>query len=121
MIVPEGITIEGSIKGTGDTEIAGKVEGDVSIEGRMYIGGTAVITGSVRSTSCSIEGEVSGKIECKEDIELGQTGKLSSDITAGRRIDLAGQVFGNVSTPGVLRLGATSRVKGDLRVRNLVI
>lgn len=121
MIIPEGTTIEGSIKGSSDTEISGKVEGDVTIEGRLYLGGSAMVTGNIRATSCTIEGEIAGKIECKEDLEIGQSGKINSDAIAGRRIEIAGQVFGNVATPGVLRLAATSRVKGDLRVRSLVI
>ena len=44
---------------------------------------------------------------------------MNADILAGKRIFIAGQVYGNVTTPGVLRLAATSKVNGDIRARSL--
>ena len=121
MVIPEGVIIEGNLTGGTDTEINGRIEGDITVEGRLYLGASALITGNVRAGSCSVEGLVEGKVECSDDLELGRSGRLNADVLAGKRINLAGQVYGNVTTPGVLRLAATSKVAGDLRARNLIM
>jgi cytoskeletal protein CcmA (bactofilin family) len=121
MVIPEGVIIEGNLTGGTDTEINGRIEGDITVEGRLFLGASALITGNVRAGSCSVDGLVEGKVECSEDLELGKSGRLNADVLAGKRINLAGQVYGNVTTPGVLRLATSSKVVGDLRARNLIM
>jgi cytoskeletal protein CcmA (bactofilin family) len=119
--VPEGTTIGGSIRAANvETEIAGRVEGDVTVEGRLFLGPTAVVTGNIRATSCRIEGLVEGKMECAQEIELARTGRLNSDVVAGKVVTVAGQITGTVQTP-VLRMVATGRVEGDVMTRQLHI
>lgn len=121
MIIPEGVIIEGNLTGGTDTEISGRIEGDITVEGRLYLGQSALITGNVRAGSCSVEGLVEGKVECTEELELGKSGRLNADVLSGKRINLSGQVYGNVVTPGVLRLAASCKVVGDIRARNLIM
>ena len=121
MVIPEGVIIEGSLTGGSDTEISGRVEGDVTVEGRLFLGASALISGNVRAGSCRVEGLVEGKVECSEDLDLGQSGRLNAEVMAGKRVQLAGQVFGDVTTPGVLRLASTSKVQGNVRVRRLMV
>jgi len=121
MVVPEGVVIEGSLTGSADTEIHGRITGDISIEGRIYLGPKAIISGNVKATACQIEGNVEGKVECSDEVQLGATGRLHADVLAGKRIFLAGQVYGNVATPGMLKLASTCRVDGDVRARNLTM
>ncbi len=121
MIIPEGVIIEGSLTSSSDTDIGGRIDGNITVEGRLNLGPSALISGNIRAGSCKIEGLVEGKVECTEDLELGPTGRLNADILAGKRIYLAGQVYGNVTTPGILRLAATSRVEGDIRTRSIMV
>jgi cytoskeletal protein CcmA (bactofilin family) len=121
MIVPEGVIIGGPMSSGAETEICGRVDGDVTVDGRLFLGNTALISGSVRAASCRIEGLVEGKMECSQDLELGQTGRLNADVVAGKRITVAGQIRGNVSTGGVLRLVSTGRIEGNIHTRQLVI
>lgn len=121
MIIPEGVLIEGNLSSGSDTDIGGRIEGNITVEGRLHLGPSALISGNVRAGSCKIDGLVEGKVECSEELDLGETGRLNADVLAGKRINLAGQVFGNVTTPGVLRLAATSRVEGDVRTRSILM
>lgn len=121
MIIPEGVVIEGSLTSSSDTDIGGRIDGNITVEGRLQLGPSALISGNIRAGSCKIEGLVEGKVECSEDLELGPTGRLNADVLAGKRIFLAGQVYGNVTTPGVLRMAATSKVEGDIRTRSLMV
>ncbi|MFM1921686.1 MAG: hypothetical protein RLZZ303_3320 [Candidatus Hydrogenedentota bacterium] len=121
MIIPEGAIIQGNVTGSMETEISGRVEGDVTIEGVLALGKTALITGNVRAGACRVDGLVEGKLDCSEEVDLGQSGRVNGDVGAGKRINLAGQVYGNVITPGVLRLAQSCRVQGDVRARSLTM
>ena len=121
MVVPEGVIISGSMSSGSETEIAGKVEGDVRVDGRLFLGPTALISGNVRAVSCKVDGLVEGRMECSQELELGRTGRLNADAMAGKRIQAAGQIRGNVLTGGVLRLASTARVEGDIQARQFVM
>ena len=121
MIVPEGVIIGGSITSSCETEISGRVEGDVAVDGRLYLGPAAVISGSVRAVACKVEGLVEGKMQCSQEMELGPTGRVNADAVAAKKVTIAGQIVGNVSTGGVLRLVATGRIQGNILAKQLVI
>lgn len=121
MVIPEGVTIEGSITGAAETEIHGHVKGDIAVTGRLILGQSAVITGNVRAQACRIDGIVEGMVECTDEVQLGATGRLSADVNAGKQVDIAGRVNGNVSTPGILRLAPGSCIEGDVRTRRLIM
>lgn len=121
MIVPEGVIINGSMTSGSETEISGRIEGDVTVDGRLYLGASALVTGNVRASSCRVEGLVEGRMECSQDLELGQTGRLNADALAGKRMVLAGQVFGDIATSGSIRLVATAKVTGNIRSRRILI
>ena len=119
MVIPEGVTIEGSLNGGSETEIGGRIEGDLTVEGALFLLKTAVVTGTVRAGSCQMDGLVEGHVEVLNDLAIGKAGRLNSDAVAGRNVDIAGQVHGSVTTPGRLRMAAGSVVNGDVCVRVL--
>lgn len=121
MIVPEGVIIQGSMSSGSETEISGRIEGDVSVDGRLLLGASALITGNVRASHCRVEGLVDGRMECSQDLTLGKTGRINGDVMAGKAVHLAGQVFGNASTPGTLHLTETGKLTGDVRARSINI
>ena len=119
MVIPEGVTIEGSLHGGAESEIGGRIEGDLTVDGALFLLKTAVVTGNVRAGSCQMDGLVEGQVEVTEDLAIGKTGRLNADAIAGRNVDIAGQVHGSVTTPGKLRMASGSVVNGDVRVRVL--
>ncbi len=121
MVVPEGVVIEGSLSSASETEIAGQVNGDVTVDTKLYLGKSACIKGNVRTATCKVDGIVEGKIDCSQELQLGESGELHSDALASKKMTLAGKVAGNVSCGGVLRLVASARVTGNIRARTIVI
>lgn len=121
MIIPEGATVEGSIVASGETEIGGQINGDITVDGRLNLSASAVVAGNVRAVICTIEGTVHGKTECTESLDLGRTGHLHSDALAGKRFSLAGQVDGSVTCGGMLNLVESGRVTGNIRTPRLVM
>ena len=121
MIVPEGVIINGSMTSGSETEIAGRVDGDVVVDGRLYLGPSALVSGNVRAVSCKVDGLVEGKVHCSQELELGEAGRLNADALAGKRLVLAGKVFGNVTSGGMLHLLPSAKVYGNIRARKLVL
>ncbi len=54
MIVPEGVVINGTITSASETQIAGRVDGEVMVEARLSLEPTSHVSGKVRATSCSL-------------------------------------------------------------------
>jgi cytoskeletal protein CcmA (bactofilin family) len=121
MVVPEGVIIEGNMTSGSETEVSGRIEGDVTVDGFLYLGASALITGNVRATSCKVDGLVEGRVDCSETLELGRSGRLNADAMAGKEMNLGGQMFGSISTGGVARLHGTARLTGNIKARRIVI
>jgi cytoskeletal protein CcmA (bactofilin family) len=121
MVVPEGVVITGSVTSNAETEINGKIEGDVVVEGRLYLGATGIVTGNVKAASCKLEGLVEGKMDCSQELELTRTGRLNSDTAAGRKITVAGQIYGTVSTAGAVRIVNSGKIQGNVQAKQIFI
>ena len=76
-----------------------------------------MITGNVRADICQVEGMVEGKVECSNSLIVATTGRLAADAIAGKQVRISGQIEGNATTPGSLRIEAGGIVNGDVRAR----
>jgi cytoskeletal protein CcmA (bactofilin family) len=121
MIVPEGVVIEGTLSSGSDTQIAGRIDGDVRVEARLALEPAAVIKGRVRAASCSVRGKVLGDVESQQDLTVGETGSITADAIAGKDMVIAGEIVGNVKCGGRLRLTPTGRLTGNIRARTVVL
>lgn len=121
MIVPEGVVIQGSLTSASETEIAGRIDGDVTVEGQLELAPTGVVTGNVKAGHCRIEGTVEGQTECSRHLELSEGGLIKADVITGETFLLAGEVHGNISCAGKLHLQPTAKVHGAVRARTLLI
>jgi len=121
MIIPENVLIQGAMTSGSDTDISGKIEGDVTVESQLNIFSTSQITGSVRAKNCVMKGTCDGDMECTNTLELGQTGTLNANAMSGQNMIIAGQVTGDVNCGGQLQLMASAKVTGNIRARSIVI
>jgi cytoskeletal protein CcmA (bactofilin family) len=121
MVIPDGVLIEGSLTSGSESEVAGRIDGDLNVDGDLMISPTALISGNVRTVRCRVEGLVDGKLECGDTLDLGESGRLNNDVTVGKRFTVAGQVFGNIICGGELRLVASAKVTGDIHCKKLII
>jgi cytoskeletal protein CcmA (bactofilin family) len=121
MIVPEGVVIEGTMSSNSDTQVAGRIDGDVRVEARLALEPTGIVKGKIHAAACSVRGKVHGDIEALQDLTVGETGLIQSDAIAGKDMMIAGEVNGNVKCGGRLRLTSTARLTGNIRARTLVL
>ncbi|MDQ0462876.1 cytoskeletal protein CcmA (bactofilin family) [Caulobacter ginsengisoli] len=78
-LISSGITIEGGVAGDGELQIDGTVRGDVRV-GRLTVGETGHIEGSVYAEAAEIRGRVVGSVTAKQ-VRLYGTSYIDGDIT----------------------------------------
>lgn len=89
-VLGAGLTIEGTIEGTGHVRIAGRFHGDVHVQGDLTIEEGAKVVGGVRADTVVIRGELDGNIEGATRVDLQATGVLNGNLTAGSLTVAAG-------------------------------
>jgi len=65
-------------------------------------------------------GTFSGEIECGGELTIGNDATVSANIRT-RNITIAGQVKGNVTAVGKLKIASSGRLEGDARVGALIV
>jgi cytoskeletal protein CcmA (bactofilin family) len=78
-LISPDITIEGGITGDGELQIDGVVRGDVRV-GRLTIGETGHIEGSIYAEAVEVRGRIVGAITAKQ-VRLYGTSYIDGDIT----------------------------------------
>ena len=94
--------------GKGDVINSTIGEGSV-FEGKFYISG-----------SLRIDGKFEGEIKTDEELVVGETGKVRTNINA-KSVVIAGTVIGNISADEEVKLLETGRVLGDIITPTLTI
>ncbi len=80
-----------------------------SFEGKFYIKG-----------SLRIDGKFEGEIKTDEELVVGETGRVKTNIRA-KSVVIAGTVIGNIKAENEVTLLATGMVKGDISTPVLTI
>src|SRR4051812_23899877 len=97
--ISAGTVVRGSIRGEGDLDIHGRVEGSVELGGELLIAETALIRSDVRARRVTVRGAVAGNISADEAILLEPGARVVGDLGAPQiGIRPGALVRGNVST-----------------------
>ena len=83
-VITEDIEIVGSVKASGNIELHGKLNGDLSCNGNAVIGAKANVKGNITVDSITLMGQINGNISAKDRIELKSSARLTGDIRAKR-------------------------------------
>ena len=95
-----------------------KVSGDIAnnvIGENSYFTGTFLINGSLR-----IDGRFEGKYLQAEQLYIGSTGKIRTNINAVSVI-VEGLVIGNINASSRILLMPTAKILGDIKTPELII
>ena len=82
-ILAVGLTIEGTIDGTGSVRVAGRFKGNIDVEGELTVEPGASIEGEVKAETVLVGGEVRGHITAKSRIELQESSQVVGDLKVG--------------------------------------
>ncbi len=94
-----GSFVRGSIRGEGDLEVEGRVEGSIEIDGELVIAESALIKSDVHGRNVVVRGAVAGSVSATESIVLEAGARVVGDLSAPRiGIRPGGLVKGHIST-----------------------
>lgn len=78
--IVEGTSIEGEIKCESNIRIDGNFKGNLSTKGKLVIGPSGKIEGTVTCQNAEIEGLVKGKVQVQQTLSLKGSAKVEGDI-----------------------------------------
>ena len=80
-----------------------KLEGDLVSDGDVFV-----------------HGNVTGKVNTKADLNIGDTAMVNADVRA-KNVIVAGKVEGNINADGKVEIATTGQVNGDIKTDDLLI
>lgn len=111
-VIGSTTVVRGNVRGDGDMEILGRVDGDVLAGGDVIIGEDAQVRGRVSGAMISVAGVVVGDITGTASISLAATAQVQGDLITPRvGIAEGAQVRGSLNTEG----GGEGRASGRSR------
>ena len=79
-LISLGTEIAGDINTSGDIRIDGKLEGNLVTKGKIVIGETGALKGTINCSNADVSGSIEGKVNVKELLSLKRTSKILGDI-----------------------------------------
>ena len=110
-VVGQGIFLRGSIRGEGDVEIRGRIEGEVEVTGEVTIAEGALVKADVSARRITVRGAVAGNLTGEDGVRLEEGARVVGDLKgAGIGIAEGALLRGNVQT-GHTNEGQKSRAR----------
>jgi len=78
--ITNGTEIVGDINSQGDLRLDGFLKGNLNIKGRVVVGKTGKVLGTINCKNAEINGNVEGKIFVSELLSLTETANVKGDI-----------------------------------------
>ena len=101
--IGKSISIEGTITGSDDLVIEGRVKGSIKLsDNRLTIGSNGVVEADVEAKEIRVQGKLNGATKARDRIEIGKTGSVEGEVTTSRIAVEDGAVFRgsvNIATP----------------------
>jgi cytoskeletal protein CcmA (bactofilin family) len=87
------LVITGEVTSDEDLVIAGRVNGPITVRGRLTIAEQARLRGDVRGHSVLVRGQVHGAVSASERIELEAAANVTGSLSANRVVLADGSRF----------------------------
>lgn len=98
-LIGTGTFVRGRVNGTGDLDIAGRIEGDVTVTGEVLVDGTGLVGAGISARRIVVRGAVKGDLVAEEAVILEAGARVVGDLRAPRiAIAPGGLVRGHVQT-----------------------
>lgn len=82
-VIASGVTVDGSFACNGSGIIIGRIDGDISIDGKITVTKEGVINGNVKTVELVVKGSITGNIYCEGKIILSAGAYIQGNILAG--------------------------------------
>lgn len=83
-IIAQGTKIVGDFNSEGNLRVDGVIEGHVETTGKVVVGKTGVLKGSLNATDAYFEGSFSGKLVLSGTLTLKSSAHVEGEVLAGK-------------------------------------
>ncbi len=91
--IVEGTTMNGDVISESNIRIDGKFNGTINTKGRLVVGPSGVVEGTIQCQNSEIEGLVKGKIAVQQLLSLKASAKIEGDIYTDKLSIESGATF----------------------------
>ena len=92
-MVSEGTEIIGTLKTKSDIRVAGSVDGEAQVDGKIIVASSGHIDGNINATDADIAGRVEGEVHVSSMLTLRQSAVVEGDLYAQSLIVEEGATF----------------------------
>lgn len=92
-MIAHGTVFEGDLKSEGDFRIEGTIKGTLITKGKVVIGNTGLLDGSLNCNNADVEGQIKGKLVVSETLSLRASAHVDGDVQTGKLAVEPGATF----------------------------
>ncbi len=92
-IISQGTKIVGDFNSEGDFRIDGILEGNIKTSGKVVVGKSGLVKGTLQGTDAYFEGKFSGKIAISGTLTLKSSAVIEGEVVAGKLAVEPGATF----------------------------
>jgi cytoskeletal protein CcmA (bactofilin family) len=81
-LLSKEVKIEGDIQGNEDLQVDGQLKGSVKLAGDIFVGPTGIIEADVEADNVVIQGQITGNVLARKQLQIQSSGKLLGDCIA---------------------------------------
>lgn len=94
-VIAKGITFTGVIRGEGNVQIEGRLEGEVDLMGSVTVANGGVVQGPVTADAVRVAGDLTGSVTAREHLCLERTGGIHGDVATASLVVENGRLDGS--------------------------
>lgn len=102
-IIAQGTKIVGDIESKGPFRIDGTIQGNVKTEGKVVIGKSGSIKGTLQAVNVDIEGQFSGKLILKGTLSLKSSARIEGEVQVNKLAVEPGATFNATCSMGAVK------------------
>ncbi len=95
-IIAQDTKIVGDVVSKGAFRIDGQIEGNVRTQGKVVVGKSGFINGTIEGTNADFEGSFSGKLKLSGTLSLKSTAYIQGEVEVGKLAVEPGATFNAV-------------------------
>jgi cytoskeletal protein CcmA (bactofilin family) len=92
-VLTSDVEIKGNLKFTGELTLEGKLEGEISSDGTLHLGDSAVVNGNINVGSVIVRGKVNGNVVAKDKVDIKTKAELFGDVRSSKLVIEEGVTF----------------------------
>ena len=92
-LIAQGTKIVGDLSSDGDFRIDGTIEGNIKTSGKVVIGKSGIVKGTLQGTDAHFEGKFSGKLALSGTLTLKTSAFVEGEVVVGKLAVEPGATF----------------------------